>query len=245
MMTSPLFCVERKALNGCRGKKDFKQAWVHQLHAKKDLHCRAALDWPTLELNGSGRLSGEGAKTVIPQSLCEFSTRLVPNQIPRNRQARRKAHPQASTKKRALRFEVLSTGKPWVAAIKRRFSDGAVCAAKGFAKRLSSFGRGSSICHQMHDTLKSCAHRFGLPDENASTDERSLNYTGEFKDASLRDRVDIISELSGAWAFSSGRQAMTHRDFKGVVHLGANGMEPLRNEDSLFAKTFLQRRLAI
>jgi len=74
---------------------------------------------PTLELNGMwGGYQGEGAKTVIPsKAYAKFSTRLVPDKIQEDRQASSEAHIRKLLPKTVhCKFEVLSTGKPWVAA---------------------------------------------------------------------------------------------------------------------------------
>ena len=73
---------------------------------------------PTLELNGIwGGYTGEGAKTVIPaKAYAKFSTRLVPNQDPAKIAKLVERHIRALLAEiRHCKFEVLSTGKPWVA----------------------------------------------------------------------------------------------------------------------------------
>src|SRR5208282_1976900 len=94
--------VGAPALSGEKGFSVVEQLW-----------CR-----PTLELNGIwGGYTGEGAKTVIPSKAhTKLSTRLVPNQDPAKiaklvERHIRKLLPKTVT----CKFEVLSTGKPWVA----------------------------------------------------------------------------------------------------------------------------------
>ena len=144
---------------------------------------------PTLELNGIwGGYSGEGAKTVIPaKAYAKFSTRLVPNQdtgkISRLVEKHiRKLLPKTVT----CKFEVLSTGKPWVASYSHPIFKKALGALeKGFGKKAVFIREGGSIpfVTQMHDTFKiPCVLiGFGLPDENAHAPDEHIgleNYFG-------------------------------------------------------------------
>ncbi len=151
---------------------------------------------PTLELNGIwGGYTGEGAKTVIPsKAYAKFSTRLVPNQDPGKiakqveRQIR-KLLPKTVTAK----FEVLSTGKAWVAAYTHPIFQQAIRALEaGFGKRAVFIREGGSIpfVTQMHDTFKvPCVLMgFGLPDENAHAPDEHIaleNYFGGIKSVAL------------------------------------------------------------
>ena len=153
----------------------------------EQLWCR-----PTLELNGIwGGYIGEGAKTVIPSKAhAKFSTRLVPKQDP-GKIARlverhiRKLLPKPVT----CKFQVLSTGKPWVAPYTHPFFEVAHEALeKGFGKRAVFIREGGSIpfVTQMYDTFKvpCMLLGFGLPDENAHAPDEHIvleNYFGGIK----------------------------------------------------------------
>ena len=187
--------TERKALAALPFKpKDFaKTVGAPALCGEKgytvaeQLWCR-----PTLELNGMwGGYTSEGAKTVIPSKAhAKFSTRLVPDQNPA-KIARlvdrhiRKLLPGTVTGK----FEVLSTGKPWVAPYTHPFFEVAHDALeKGFGKRAVFIREGGSIpfVTQMYDTFKvPCVLLgFGLPDENAHAPDEHIsleNYFGGIK----------------------------------------------------------------
>ncbi len=147
---------------------------------------------PTLELNGIwGGYQGEGAKTVIPsKAYAKFSTRLVPNQNPQKIAKLVEKHIRKLLPKGVhCRFEVLSTGKPWVAAYKAPIFQVAQSALqKGFGKKAVFIREGGSIpfVTQMHDTFKvPCVLiGFGLPDENAHAPDEHLaleNYYGGIK----------------------------------------------------------------
>src|SRR5271163_2697366 len=112
---------ERKALNALPWKeKEFrKTVGAPALCGEKGFTIVERL-WirPTLELNGIwGGYQGEGAKTVIPsKAYAKLSTRLVPDQSPAKiaklvERHIRKLLPNTVS----CKFEVLSTGKPWVA----------------------------------------------------------------------------------------------------------------------------------
>ena len=199
--------AERKALNSLPWKeKDFrKTVGAPALCGEKGysiverLWCR-----PTLELNGIwGGYTGEGSKTVIPsKAYAKFSTRLVPKQDTA-KIARlvgkhiRKLLPKAVT----CKFEVLSTGKPWVAPYTHPFFEVAHNALqKGFGKRAVFIREGGSIpfVTQMYDTFKvPCVLLgFGLPDENAHAPDEHIaleNYFGGIK--SIAHFYEGLAEL--------------------------------------------------
>ena len=151
---------------------------------------------PTLELNGIwGGYMGEGAKTVIPSKAhAKLSTRLVPDQDPPKiaklveRQIR-KLLPKTVTHK----FEILSTGKPWVAPYSHPIFQKAIHALEtGFGKKAVFIREGGSIpfVTQMHDTFRvPCVLLgFGLPDENAHAPDEHIaleNYFGGIKAVAL------------------------------------------------------------
>jgi acetylornithine deacetylase/succinyl-diaminopimelate desuccinylase-like protein len=151
---------------------------------------------PTLELNGLwGGYIEEGAKTVIPSKAhAKLSTRLVPKQDPGKiaklveRQIRK-----LSPKSVKVGFEVLSTGKPWVAAYTHPIFQMAIHALEeGFGKKAVFIREGGSIpfVTQMHDTFKvPCVLLgFGLPDENAHAPDEHIaleNYFGGIKSVAL------------------------------------------------------------
>ena len=186
---------ERKALNKLPFKeKDFrKTVGAPALCGEKgytvveQLWCR-----PTLELNGIwGGYIGEGAKTVIPsKGHAKFSTRLVPNQDPAKIARLVERHIRKLIPKQVTcNFQVLSTGKPWVAPYTHPFFEVAHQALEtGFGERAVFIREGGSIpfVTQMHDTFKvpCLLLGFGLPDENAhAPDEHILleNYFGGIK----------------------------------------------------------------
>lgn len=187
--------TERKALKKLPWKvKDFERAvGAAGYFGEKDFTTVERL-WirPTLELNGIwGGYQGEGAKTVIPsRAFAKFSTRLVPSQPPDKiaklveRQIRKLLPKSVHCK-----FEVLSTGKPWVAAYKAPIFQVAQNALhKGFGKKAVFIREGGSIpfVTQMHDTFKvPCVLiGFGLPDENAHAPDEHIaleNYFGGIK----------------------------------------------------------------
>jgi acetylornithine deacetylase/succinyl-diaminopimelate desuccinylase-like protein len=147
---------------------------------------------PTLELNGIwGGYQGEGAKTVIPsKAYAKFSTRLVPHQNPKKIAKLVEQHVRKLLPKSVhCKFEVLSTGKPWVAAHHDSiFHTAQTALQKGFGKKAVFIREGGSIpfVTQMHDTFKvPCVLiGFGLPDENAHAPDEHLaleNYYGGIK----------------------------------------------------------------
>ena len=151
---------------------------------------------PTLELNGIwGGYIGEGAKTVIPaKAYAKFSTRLVPNQNPAKIARLVERHfrsllPRSVT----CKFEVLSTGKPWVAPYSHPIFQKAIHALQsGFGRKAVFIREGGSIpfVTQMHDTFKvPCVLLgFGLPDENAHAPDEHIaleNYFGGIKSVAL------------------------------------------------------------
>jgi acetylornithine deacetylase/succinyl-diaminopimelate desuccinylase-like protein len=168
--------VGAPALCGEKGYTVVEQLWIR----------------PTLELNGMwGGYTGEGAKTVIPSKAhAKFSTRLVPNQDP-DKIARlverhvRELLPEQVT----CEFQVLSTGKPWVAPYTHPYFEVAHNALEtGFGERAVFIREGGSIpfVTQMYDTFKvpCLLIGFGLPDENAHAPDEHLllaNYFGGIK----------------------------------------------------------------
>ena len=177
--------AERKALNALPWKKkDFERAVGAPGYAGEKGCTIVEQLWtrPTLELNGIwGGYTGEGAKTVIPsKAYAKFSTRLVPNQDP-DKIARavekhiRKLLPKTVT----CKFELLSTGKPWVAPFHAPiFKKAQAALERGFGKKAVFIREGGSIpfVTQMHDTFKvPCVLiGFGLPDENAHAPDEHI-----------------------------------------------------------------------
>jgi acetylornithine deacetylase/succinyl-diaminopimelate desuccinylase-like protein len=191
--------TERKALNSLPWKeKEFrKTVGAPALCGEKGFSIVERL-WvrPTLEINGVwGGYTGEGAKTVIPsKAYAKLSTRLVPNQDPAKiaklvERHIRKLLPKTVTHK----FEILSTGKPWVAPYSHPIFQKAIQALEsGFGKRAVFIREGGSIpfVTQMHDTFKvPCVLLgFGLPDENAHAPDEHIaleNYFGGIKAVAL------------------------------------------------------------
>jgi acetylornithine deacetylase/succinyl-diaminopimelate desuccinylase-like protein len=190
---------ERKALNNLPWKeKEFrKTVGAPELCGEKGYSIVERL-WtrPTLELNGIwGGYTGEGAKTVIPaKAHAKLSTRLVPHQNPAKiaklveRQIRKLLPPTVRCK-----FEVLSTGKPWVAPYTHPIFQKAIHALEaGFKKKAVFIREGGSIpfVTQMHDTFKvPCVLMgFGLPDENAHAPNEHIaleNYYGGIKSVAI------------------------------------------------------------
>jgi acetylornithine deacetylase/succinyl-diaminopimelate desuccinylase-like protein len=176
---------ERKALNGLPWKKkDFERAVGAPGYFGEKSFTTVERLWirPTLELNGIwGGYQGEGAKTVIPsKAYAKFSTRLVPNQNPKKIAKLVEQHVRQLLPKTVhCKFEVLSTGKPWVAAYQDPIFHVAQSALqKGFGKKAVFIREGGSIpfVTQMHDTFKvPCVLiGFGLPDENAHAPDEHL-----------------------------------------------------------------------
>ena len=91
------------------------------------------------------------------------------------------------------KFEVLSTGKPWVAPYSHPIFQKAIHALEsGFGKKAVFIREGGSIpfVTQMHDTFKvPCVLLgFGLPDENAHAPDEHIaleNYFGGIKSIAL------------------------------------------------------------
>jgi len=186
---------ERKALNALPWKlKDFKTAVGAPDYSGERGFTTVERLWirPTLELNGIwGGYQGEGAKTVIPsKASAKFSTRLVPNQNPVKIAKQVEKHIRKLLPKSVhCKFEVLSMGKPWVAAYQAPIFQVAQSALrKGFGKKAVFIREGGSIpfVTQMHDTFEvPCVLiGFGLPDENAHAPDEHLaleNYFGGIK----------------------------------------------------------------
>ena len=190
---------ERKALNALPWKeKEFrKTVGAPALFGEKGYTIVEQL-WtrPTLDANGIwGGYTDEGAKTVIPsKAYAKISTRLVPDQNPEKiaklvERHVRKLLPKAVT----CKFEVLSTGKAWVAPYSHPIFQKALHALEeGFGKKAVFIREGGSIpfVSQMHDTFKvPCVLLgFGLPDENAHAPDEHIaleNYFGGIKSVAL------------------------------------------------------------
>jgi acetylornithine deacetylase/succinyl-diaminopimelate desuccinylase-like protein len=186
---------ERKLLNNLPWKeKDFKKTvGAPGYFGEKGFTIVEQL-WtrPTLELNGIwGGYTGEGAKTVIPaKAYAKFSTRLVPNQDPKKIAKLVEKHVRALVPKSVdCKFEVLSTGKPWVASYSHPiFQTARHALESGFGKKAVFIREGGSIpfVTQMHDTFEvPCVLLgFGLPDENAHAPDEHIaleNYFGGIK----------------------------------------------------------------
>lgn len=186
---------ERKALNSLPWKKkDFERAVGAPGYSGEKGFSTIERLWirPTLELNGIwGGYQGEGAKTVIPsKAYAKFSTRLVPDQNPNKIAKLVEKHIRKLLPKTVhCKFEVLSMGKPWVAAFHDDIFHAAQSALqKGFGKKAVFIREGGSIpfVTQMYDTFKvPCVLiGFGLPDENAHAPDEHLsleNYYGAIK----------------------------------------------------------------
>jgi len=190
---------ERKALNSLPWKeKEFrKTVGARALCGEKGYTIVEQL-WtrPTLEVNGIwGGYTGEGAKTVIAsKAYAKLSTRLVPNQDPaRIAKLVEKYIRKLLPKSVSCKFEVLSTGKPWVAPYSHPIFQKAIHALEsGFGKKAVFIREGGSIpfVTQMHDTFKvPCVLLgFGLPDENAHAPDEHIaldNYFGGIRSVAL------------------------------------------------------------
>ena len=190
---------ERQALNSLPWReKDFRRTvGAPALCGEKGFTIVEQL-WirPTLEPNGIwGGYLGEGAKTVIPSKVyAKFSTRLVPNQDPAKIAKLVEKHFRKLLPKSVeCKFEVLSTGKPWVAPYTDAIFQQAIEALeKGFGKKAVFIREGGSIpfVTQMYETFKvPCVLMgFGLPDENAHAPDEHLsleNYFGGIKAVAL------------------------------------------------------------
>ena len=190
---------ERKALNALPWKeKEFrKTVGAAGLAGEKGYTIVEQL-WirPTLELNGIwGGYLGEGAKTVIPsKAYAKISTRLVPDQDPAKIAKLVERHIRKILPKTVqCKFEVLSTGKPWVAPYTHPIFQKALHSLEaGFGKKAVFIREGGSIpfVTQIHDTFKvPCVLLgFGLPDENAHAPDEHLaleNYFGGIKSIAL------------------------------------------------------------
>ncbi len=183
--------AERKALNSLPWKeKDFrKTVGAPDLCGEKGYTIIERL-WarPTLELNGIwGGYTGEGAKTVIPsKAFAKISTRLVPKQDPKRIARQVERHIRKLLPKTVkCKFEVLSTGKPWVAPYTAPIFQKALHALEqGFGKKAVFIREGGSIpfVTQMYDTFKvPCVLMgFGLPDENAHAPDEHLSLENYF-----------------------------------------------------------------
>ena len=186
---------ERKELDSLPWKKkDFERAVGAPAYPGEKGFSTLERLWirPTLDLNGMwGGYQGEGAKTVIPsKAYAKFSTRLVPNQEPRKIARLVEKHVRKLLPNTVhCKFEVLSTGKPWVAPYHDPiFHIAQLALEKGFGKKAVFMREGGSIpfVTQMHDTfdIPCVLIGFGLPDENAHAPDEHLsleNYYGGIK----------------------------------------------------------------
>lgn len=186
---------ERKELNALPWKKkDFERAVGAPEYVGEKGFTTVERLWirPTLELNGMwGGYQGEGAKTVIPAgAYAKFSTRLVPDQDPKKIANLVEKHIRKLLPKSVhCKFDVLSTGKPWVAPYHDSvFHIAQSALQKGFGKKAVFIREGGSIpfVTQMDDTfdIPCVLIGFGLPDENAHAPDEHLsleNYYGGIK----------------------------------------------------------------
>jgi acetylornithine deacetylase/succinyl-diaminopimelate desuccinylase-like protein len=186
---------ERKELNALPWKKkDFERAVGAPEYVGEKSFTTVERLWirPTMELNGIwGGYQGEGAKTVIPsKAYAKFSTRLVPNQDPKKIAKLVEKHIRKLLPKSVhCKFDVLSTGKPWVAPYHDPiFHIAQTALQKGFGKQAVFIREGGSIpfVTQMDDTfdVPCVLIGFGLPDENAHAPDEHLsleNYYGGIK----------------------------------------------------------------
>jgi acetylornithine deacetylase/succinyl-diaminopimelate desuccinylase-like protein len=177
--------AERKDLHKLPwSKKNFERAVGAPGYTGEEGYTTIERLWirPTFELNGVwGGYQGEGAKTVIPsKAYAKFSTRLVPDQNPAKIAKLVEKHVRKLLPKTVhCKFEVLSTGKPWVAAYHGKiFHVAQEALQKGFGKKAVFIREGGSIpfVTQMYDTFKvPCVLiGFGLPDENAHAPDEHL-----------------------------------------------------------------------
>lgn len=186
---------ERKELNALPWKKkDFERAVGAPEYVGEKGFTTVERLWirPTLDLNGMwGGYQGEGAKTVIPAgAYAKFSTRLVPDQDPKKIAKLVEKHIRKLLPKSVhCKFDVLSTGKPWVAPYHDSvFHIAQSALQKGFGKKAVFIREGGSIpfVTQMDDTfdIPCVLIGFGLPDENAHAPDEHLsleNYYGGIK----------------------------------------------------------------
>jgi acetylornithine deacetylase/succinyl-diaminopimelate desuccinylase-like protein len=191
--------AERKALDSLPWKeKDFRRTvGAPALCGEKGYTILEQL-WirPTLEVNGVwGGYLGEGAKTVIPsKAYAKISTRLVPNQDPARIAKLVERHVRKLLPKTVkCKFDLLSTGKPWVAAYTHPIFQKAIHALDaGFGKKAVFIREGGSIpfVTQMHDTfnIPCVLIGFGMPDENAHAPDEHIaleNYFAGIKSIAL------------------------------------------------------------
>jgi acetylornithine deacetylase/succinyl-diaminopimelate desuccinylase-like protein len=190
---------ERKALNSLPwSEKEFRKTVGAPALAGEKGYTIVERLWarPTLELNGIwGGYTGEGAKTVIPsKAFAKLSTRLVPNQDAERIAKLVEKHVRKILPKTVhCKFDVLSTGKPWVAPYSHPIFQKAIHALEaGFGKRAVFIREGGSIpfVTQMHDAFKvPCVLMgFGLPDENAHAPDEHLsleNYFGGIRSVAI------------------------------------------------------------
>jgi acetylornithine deacetylase/succinyl-diaminopimelate desuccinylase-like protein len=182
---------ERKALNALPWKeKEFrKTVGAPDLCGEKG-YSIVEQTWtrPTLDPNGIwGGYMEEGSKTVIPsRAHAKLSTRLVPNQEPAKIAKLVERHIRKILPKTVkCNFQVLSTGKPWVAPYKHPIFETAIRALEqGFGKRAVFIREGGSIplVTQIHDmfNVPCVLLGFGLPDENAHAPDEHISLENYF-----------------------------------------------------------------
>src|SRR5947207_14055447 len=154
--------AERQSLNALPWKKkDFEKAVGAPGYFGETGFTTVERLWirPTLELNGLwGGYQGEGAKTVIPsKAFAKFSTRLVPNQVPHGIAKLVEKHIRMLLPNTVrCKFEVLSTGKPWVASYHDPiFKKAQTALVKGFGRKAVFIREGGSIPDRKSTRLNS------------------------------------------------------------------------------------------
>ena len=158
---------------------------------------------PTLELNGLwGGYMGQGAKTVIPsKAFAKFSTRLVPKQDPDKIAALvEKQFRTLLPKTVSCRFEVLSTGKAWLAPYTHPiFRTAAEALEEGFDRKAVFIREGGSIpiASAMTDAfhIPCVLVGFGLPDENAHAPDEHISLDNYF--GGIRAMALFYQKVSG------------------------------------------------
>ncbi len=161
---------------------------------------------PTFDLNGIwGGYMQEGAETAIPsKAYAKFSTRLVPNQDPDKIAKLVEAHfRKLLPKSVTCRFDVLSTGKPWLAPYSHPIVQAAAAALEeGFSRKAVFIREGCSIpiVAEISDVfhIPCVLMGFGLPDENAHAPDEHIsldNHFGGIRSAALF--YERLSTLEG------------------------------------------------
>jgi acetylornithine deacetylase/succinyl-diaminopimelate desuccinylase-like protein len=191
--------AERKALNALPWSvKEFKKTVGAPGYSGEKGYTIVEQLWtrPTLELNGIwGGYTAEGSKTVIPsKAFAKFSCRLVPKQDTARIARLVEAHVRRLLPKTVkCKFDIHSTGKPWVAPYSHPIFEAARNSLQqGFGKKAVFIREGGSIplVTQIHDVFKiPCVLiGFGLPDENAHAPDEHIqveNYFGGIRSIAL------------------------------------------------------------